>query len=128
MTEATIIQFPRMEGSKLPPSREELENNLDGLRYEHINDTIDFIVPQLFQDLKSVGFEFNEDATKFGAFLIEALRSMLCSHYGAMHPFQEIAEEVFQEGEDGDFKIADCLNINFNKQANDTAEAETNKV
>ncbi|MDR3503010.1 MAG: hypothetical protein P4L79_10565 [Legionella sp.] len=113
--ETNIINFPRKANSKIPPTREEVTEDLDYLRSCHINDTMEFIAPQLFQDLRTVGFDFTEEDTKDGAFFVEALRSLLCKYYGAEHPFQEIAEEVFTEDGEGDFKIADSLNIIFKK-------------
>jgi len=118
-----IVTFPKLN-SKIPPSEEEVDNNLDYLRFNHINETIEFIAPQLFQDLRSVGFDFDDDDQKEGAFLIESIRSLLCKHYGAMHPFQEISEKVFEEDDDGDFKIADSLNIIFSKDEDTKSEVE----
>ena len=123
-----IINFPRLPNSKIPPSEEEVEASLDYLRFNHISETIDYIVPQLFQDLRIVGFEFGDSEQKYGAFLVESIRSLLSCHYGALHPFQEIADKVFEDDEDGDFRIADSLNIIFSKPNDDQKEIENKKV
>ena len=52
-------------------------------------------------------------AIKDGALIIEAIRSILCKHYGIFHPFQPLSEAVFEldPEEEGALKIVDTLNI-----------------
>jgi hypothetical protein len=56
-----------------------------------------------------------EKDIKNGAFMVEALRSLLCKYYSMNHPFQEIAENVFVEDGEGGYTIADTLVLELKK-------------
>jgi len=96
----------------IPTSREEIKENLEENKQYHIQQTIDFITPMLFSHLNIAGFApdgENEFAVKEGAFIVEAIRSHMFTHYGMKHPFQRIVEKVFikEEGDpDGVLTIA----------------------
>jgi hypothetical protein len=113
-----VIEFPGLyEGP--PRDFEEVKQNLDLMKYYHIQETIATLAPMIFNQLDLAGFEFSEDEAdvKDGAFVIEAVRSIMCKHYGLYHPFQRVSEEVFNADEDepGSLKIADSLCLDLKK-------------
>ena len=81
------------------------------------------VIPILFSYLESGGFEFDveeEEALddpniKDAAFIVEAIRSLLCKHHGMEHPFQQISEHIFEadSSNKGIFNLAKKINIVF---------------
>ena len=121
MDNNNIIPFPKKNiQHKEQPAIEDITRNIEMMRQYHIQETIATIAPQIFNQLEVSGFNVSdEDATdiKDGAFIIEALRSLMCKYYGIYHPFQQIAENVFSPDleEVGALRIADSLNIKLRK-------------
>ena len=107
MESNNIIQFPGM--NRHPPRNlDDVINNVDTMKQVHIQETISVIVPIIFQSLAASGFDFGIDENdeeiteiKDGAFLVEAIRSMLCKQYKLYHPFQDLAENIFYFEKDG---------------------------
>ena len=115
---SNIITFPREKiyNKENPPtSLEEIKSNLDNIKQIHIQETISLIAPLIFQQLSIAGFELLDDddpeSLKEGAFLVEAIRSMLLKYYDIEHPFQKIAENVFNLEEDGVLSLKESLEI-----------------
>lgn len=111
-----------------PRSIEEIQTNMDYIKHVHIQETIAVIAPKLFEQFTLAGYDLTdegmEDDIKTGAFLVEAIRSMLCKYYGIFHPFQEIAEQVFLEtDEEGTLIISDYIEVDL-KNRKETADAE----
>ena len=115
-----IVVFPK---SYVHPSDqqklEDIQHNLEMMKQYHIQETITNLAPMIFNQLDIAGFgiieeDIDEDI-KDGAFIIEALRSLMCKHYGIYHPFQLLAENIFSvnEDEEGVFKIVDSINIDL---------------
>ena len=115
-----IVVFPK---SYVHPSDqqklEDIQHNLEMMKQYHIQETITNLAPMIFNQLDIAGFgiieeDIDEDI-KDGAFIIEALRSLMCKHYGIYHPFQLLAENVFSvnEDEEGVFKIVDSINLDL---------------
>lgn len=116
-----IIQFPRKNGEEdrfLPTSEEEISSKVELLKYHHIHETLATVIPMLFANLEVAGFDCSDDTDeniKDGAFVVEAIRSILCKYHGIDHPFQEIAQNVFLPDIDheGMLKVVEELNIKF---------------
>jgi len=121
-----VIPFPK--NNKIPADHDEVDLRIQNLKNHHINDTITVIVPMLFSYLESAGFEFDdidEDEAeeqvihdpniKDAAFMVEAIRSLLCKHHGMDHPFQQISEHIFEPdlANKGIFNLAKKINIVF---------------
>lgn len=87
------------------------------MQHLHIDETVEFIIPILFNQLNAAGFNVADEDIKSGAFILEAIRSVLCGIYGIEHPFHEIADKVFVEEKQGHLRVADSLHIEFNKNA-----------
>jgi len=118
-----VIEFPNK--NKLltgePKDMIEVTLNVNQIRFNHINETLQAVVPMIFSNIELAGFDFipNEDDEdpniKDGALLVECLRSMLCKHYNIEHPLQRVAEELFIRQDDDSFTLADTLVIDFEK-------------
>lgn len=140
MISNNVVTFPKQyNGPKVEViSSEDIERNLDMMKHYHIQETIANLTPMIFTQLEISGFSFGgeedddddiEDGIpleniKDGAFIIEALRSLMCKHYGIYHPFQQISEHVFHQDdiELGALKIADSLNIELKNVKVETEE------
>jgi hypothetical protein len=110
-----IIVFP---GKNLrgPQTIEEVVDNLDMVRQVHIQETLELVVPRLFESFSVAGFQPDEDDEekymKHGALIVEAARSFLCKVSGLPHPLQLIAENLFdQVDEDGNLEVSDKVKI-----------------
>lgn len=122
MQQNNVIAFPREY--KGPADLEKITENLDMMKHYHIQETIANIAPMIFTQLDIAGFSFSDDeraeseeALKEGAFIIEAIRAVLCRHYGMYHPFQDLSDQVFtiEDIEIPALKIVDSIDIKFRK-------------
>lgn len=111
-----VIQFPKtnINPSFVPNDLEQIDERMQMVKFQHIIETMETILPIMFQQFEVAGFNIDSDddeTLKDGAFVIEAIRSFLCKTHGIGHPFQTIAEEVFQKNSENTFKIIDKLNV-----------------
>lgn len=123
-----VVNFPKAYiGPKEKVSAEDITRNLDMMKQFHIQETIANLAPLIFNHLDVSGFALLEEeaeeaqSIKDGAFVIEALRAIMCKHYGIYHPFQKLSEEIFYADEDEPeaLRIVDSLNIVL-KEDNET--------
>jgi hypothetical protein len=111
-----VVTFPKRNINPSEPSLEDIQHNIDMMKHYHIQETILTIAPLIFNQMDVAGFglaEEEDEDIRDGAFIIEALRSMMCKYYGIYHPFQVIVENVFEEeqSDEGAFKIVEKLEI-----------------
>lgn len=126
-----VILFPK-ENKNIQKtiSIDEINHNLELMNHYHIQETITNIIPLVFNQLEISGFynelDEEEEAIKDGAFMIEALRSIMCKHYGIYHPFQKLAQFVFvdDEKEDGALRIVDELNVNLKDDSEEYSDTD----
>jgi len=91
-----VIIFPREKvGGRVSPTEQDIKDNLDTFKYTHIQETVSLVAPILFQHISLAGFDIFEDddsdeSLKESAFLVEAIRAILCKYYGLDHPFQKL--------------------------------------
>jgi hypothetical protein len=103
----------------------EIEKNMEMMKHYHIQETIATVAPIIFNQMDLAGFNLGEEneksSIKDGAFIVEALRSMMCKYYDIYHPFQQIAESVFTaETEDlSVLKIAESINLKLQQTETD---------
>jgi hypothetical protein len=125
MNSNNIVQFPKEYNGPLINgiSIEEINENVNMVKYYHIQETIENLVPIIFNTLEVSGFDviYDEDDISNisdGALIVESIRAILCRHYGIFHPFQVIAENVFEEDDEGagSLKIKDSLNIDMKEK------------
>jgi hypothetical protein len=101
-------------------SMEEVDRNVDMIKYYHIQETIANIAPMIFNHLDIAGFDISDEDTttlKDGAFIVESMRSLMCKYYDLHHPFQTIVDNVFvaDNDEENALRIVDTLNISLKK-------------
>lgn len=122
MQQNNVIAFPKEY--KGPADLEQITENLEMMKHYHIQETISNIAPMIFTQLDIAGFSFDdesraesEEALKEGAFIIEAIRAVLCRHYGMYHPFQDLSDKVFviDDLTIPSLKVVDSLDIKFRK-------------
>ena len=116
-----IIAFPKRNFNPEIKSKtiEEVQESINTARHYHIQGAIEDIAPLIFNQLEVSGFSLSSmedgESMKDAAFLVEALRSLMCKYYGIFHPFQQISENVFipDSKEIGALRIVDDLNLNL---------------
>lgn len=127
MQSNNVVAFPKQYNGPAVPSLDEIVENTDMMKHFHIQETINNVIPMLFNQLDIAGFEFDdeeeatsEESLKEGAFIVESLRALMCRHYGIYHPFQEVWNNMFipditPQGEPM-LRIVDKINIEFKKR------------
>ena len=121
---AKVIPFPInamvTRGHEAPKTEKQAEDAVDEVKKFHIHETLLTISPMIFERLAICGFDFSdintsEDDVVHGAFLMEAMNSLLHRYYGLYHPFQTVAEHIVvkKEDESDEYTIADQINISF---------------
>ncbi len=117
MTSNNVVSFPKGKNANKDITLEDIQHNMDMMRHYHIQETIQNLVPMIFNQLDIAGFGLIEDDVdhdvKDGALIVEALRSLMLKHYDMHHPFQQVAEAIFipHPKEEGAFKIVDKLEL-----------------
>lgn len=121
-----VIYFPqnKIVRNNKNINDEIVDNNMLFIKMNHINETLSMILPLIFNNIELAGFsltqnnESDDDINiKDGTLIVEAVRSLLCKYYGLYHPFQEIANNVFDE--ENDYEILPQVNIEFNSKLYD---------
>jgi hypothetical protein len=118
--------FPKTNSNvKIPEaSFEEINRNVEMMKHYHIQEAIANLAPIIFNQLEIAGFDISDDEDqdniKNGAFIVEALRSIMCKHYEIYHPFQKIAKNVFEPDaeEIGALRITNSLNLELKNDSN----------
>jgi hypothetical protein len=113
-----VIPFPRKRQSPLgemaPQSMEEVEDTVDVVRQAHIQQTLEQVIPMMFDNLALAGFQPIDEMVflKDGALIVEAARSFLNKVYGMSHPLQIIADNLFvQLDSEGNLEVSDKVKI-----------------
>ena len=126
MESNNVILFPKKNLNAKPTlEMKEIEKNMEMMKHYHIQETIATVAPIIFNQMDLAGFNLGEEneksSIKDGAFIVEALRSMMCKYYDIYHPFQQIAESVFTaETEDlSVLKIAESINLKLQQTETD---------
>jgi hypothetical protein len=125
MDSNNVIQFPKKNNNQAHREElviEEITHNVNMMKHYHIQETIANLAPLIFNNLEVAGFDISGDEDddeiiKDGAFIVEAIRSILCKHYSIYHPFQQIADNIFEpdDEEEGALRIVEKLNLKLKK-------------
>lgn len=120
MNSNNVVIFPKENKNiKKIITIDEINKNVEQMSLFHIQETITSLVPIIFTQMEIAGFNASDEDIeadiKDGAFLVEALRSLLCKHYGIYHPFQKLSQEIFNEHPDEDdvLRIVDEITIDL---------------
>lgn len=104
---SNVIVFPRENLRQQPMTETDIANSVNMVKYNHVAETMSIIIPMLFNNIELAGFNIIPDEDeideniKDGSLLVESIRSLLCKYHGIKHPFQELAETVFLNQDDG---------------------------
>ena len=119
MDSDNVIPFPRKSKTTLgvvtpPQSMEEVIETVDIVRQAHIQQTLEQVVPMMFDNFALAGFQPADEMEflKDGALIVEAARSFLNKIYGAQHPLQLIADNLFEQiDSEGNLEVSDKVKI-----------------
>ncbi len=122
-TANNVILFPSKHNKyNGPTSFEEIDETMDMVKQFHIQETIETIIPSLFDQLTVAGFAPDEDdneVMKHSAMVVESIRSLLCLIRGIDHPLQMIADNLFVHTDDG-LAVSDKVKIIITPKDNKT--------
>ena len=129
--ENNVIQFPNRGRVVTPavPTKEELAMNVSMIKYNHINETLETVIPILFHNMDLAGFhlvpieEDDDPNIRDGALIVESIRSIMCKYYDIQHPFQQLADTMFNPREDGTFALTKKLEMDFSEFEQETSES-----
>ncbi len=114
-----IVLFPNKKNKyNGPQTIEEVDESMDMVKQFHIQETIETIIPSLFDQLHVAGFQPDEDddnILKHSAMVVESIRSLLCMLKGIDHPLQLIANNLFIQTSDG-LAVSDKVKIIITQQ------------
>lgn len=119
MASDNVIPFPKKVQASLglvvpPQNMEEVEETVDIVRQAHIQQTLEQVIPMLFDNLALAGFQPLDEMTflKDGALIVESARSFLNKIYGMSHPLQLIADNLFEQiDSEGNLEVSDKVKI-----------------
>ena len=119
MDSDNVIPFPRKTKTTLgvitpPQSMEEVVETVDVVRQAHIQQTLEQVIPMLFDNFALAGFQPTDEMAflKDGALIVEAARSFLNKIYGANHPLQLIADNLFEQiDSEGNLEVSEKVKI-----------------
>lgn len=117
-----VIAFPKAKRDSPPQTMEELLENVESTRKEHIEFVLDEILSFVFTRAYDEGFDLgNEDNIKPTALLVEAFRSAMYNTVGIYHAFHPMAESIFNVvgiddplGQDIDIEIQVDKSVDIN--------------
>ena len=132
MSEDNVIPFPKerivaVRTQVVSPEQQvviktEPETDIALINHAYIHDVVETVLASMSLQLQQAGFKLGANTSlKDGAFLIEALHSFLKQQVEMKHPFQKVAEAIFEEQEDGDLRLVDNLVLCFTEDDNETA-------
>jgi len=129
-TSNNVIQFPsRGRNQQAPISDVEIATNVNMVKFNHINETLNTIIPMLFNNMEIAGFsiipeeEDDDENMKDGALVVEAVRSLLCKYYEIDHPFQKLSENLFEHVGDGSLSMVEKLDMELIKEIERNSES-----
>ncbi len=95
---SNVVIFPKQKRDTPPQTIEELYENVEGTRKEHIEFLLDDVLAFVFQRCYDEGFDLGQDeCMKSTALLVESFRAGLYNTVGIQHPLQHVADSVFVE-------------------------------
>ena len=100
-----VVDFPG-KFKKISKSIDDIENvneKLCQIKFAKIEDIVGFCSHEMLQNLHLAGVELGGDKESIinTAFTVENIRSLIHSHYGIGHEFQELAKDYIKINEDG---------------------------
>lgn len=118
-----VIMFPS-RGNHTPQqiSAEKINVDMRMVKFNHINEALETIIPMLFNNIMIAGFDIipdddedEDENIKDNALIVESIRSILCKYYELNHPLQNVAEEFFARKEEGVLTVTRHLEVDLSQ-------------
>ena len=111
-----VLKFPehRMKRDNSPQTMEDVEEKVDDFKRIHIQESLETLVPLLFNQIHMLGFEPPDDESfyiKEGSLVVESIRSFMSKIYGIQHPLQMIADHLIEDHGDEGMVLSDRVKI-----------------
>ena len=98
---SNVIIFPKAKRDTPPLTMEQLLENVEGTRKEHVEFLIDDLMSFVFQRSYEEGFDMGSDESiKQTALLVESFRAALYKVAGIAHPLHTVADTMFVEDDE----------------------------
>lgn len=98
---SNVIIFPKAKRDAPPQTMEEVLENVEGARREHIEFLTDEVMSFVFQRCYDEGFDLgSEETMKQTALIVESFRAGLYKLVGMAHPLHAAADMMFVEDTD----------------------------
>jgi len=116
-----VIMFPVKGNLPQQVSAEKITIDMNMVKFNHINEALETIIPMLFNNIMIAGFDIfpeedeDDDNIKDNALIVESIRSILCKYHGLNHPLQEVAEEFFVSKGDGILSVTKHLELDLSQ-------------
>lgn len=95
---SNVVLFPKQKKDTPPQTIEQLYENVEGTRREHIEFIIDDVLSSVFQHCYEEGFDLGQDdCLKTTGLVVESLRAGLYNTIGMEHPLHKVADTLFVE-------------------------------
>lgn len=104
-------------------SSQQVVDSINNVRYNHVNETLDTVIPQLFNNIELAGFQIVGDTSltseefeknvKACSLIVESVRAVLMDRYNMYHPFQMLADNIFCKNNDESYGLAPKLEMDF---------------
>lgn len=123
---SNVIPFPKINPIRIRQvetlSKEQIDTHFLMTKMYIIDEAMGIVMPQLYNNLSTLGYPITPHLMKEGALVSEAVRSLLLKIYGIEHSFQKLADMTFTTNEENDLTLSDKSNI----MANSTSSAVSN--
>jgi hypothetical protein len=92
-----VVQFPQKQGHFPEISIELIQANKNVVREIHIEETMELVMPMLFDNINLMGFNFSKkvDLAKDINLVFESVNSLLRKYYQMEHGLQDVADQFF---------------------------------
>ncbi len=97
MNRLNIIQFPR--NTETPQTKEDVDNIIGDVRLYHIDQSLEFIIPSLVEQLQMLSLPVEKINEKDLIFVHESIRYLLFKLYGYDHPMQKVVDSTIRQDE-----------------------------
>ena len=125
-----VIKFPKKNNRQVSletnnVDEKKIKSNILEMKLNHINEALLIILPQLFSNIDMVGASASDfdpeniDDAKEINLIAESIRGILYKYYEIPHPFQHLADELFEYDEEKNVKIKRQFSINFTDKYGD---------
>jgi hypothetical protein len=125
-----ILQFPikhhqhQKQSQIITPDQliQESALSLEEVKASHIQETLELILPRLFDGIHTAGFHLYDETEngeayhKDVSFIVEGVISLMSKYYDIQHPFQKLAENLFNEKEEGVYELNKSINLDFSDE------------